>query len=186
VSPSPSFSASAPEQFEQRVNFYASVRDRLMPFTSTLVVGTSNTIKLQAAALVRITQATHQLTRASAVSFSPRHSLTRLSLIANTHTHTLDAGIGQMPSIGHRSLRHGHEHRLRRRATGGQPDRPVCLECVDRERSTSLLDGFPSLISGHQCTAAATNTRSRSRLHSRQRLSRRLRDRRRARMVESK
>ena len=44
----------------------------------------------------------------------------------------IDTGIGQMPSTGHRSRRHGHQHRLRRCAAGSQPDRPVCLECLDR------------------------------------------------------
>ena len=65
-----SLNVSALDQFEKQVNVYAGVRDHLMSFTADLVVGTSNTIKLQAAALSHITQATHQLTRASVVSLS--------------------------------------------------------------------------------------------------------------------
>ena len=126
---------SAFDQFEKRMNYYAGVRDSVMPLTSDLVVGTSNTIKLQAAALAHITEATNQLTRASTVSSCLSLSRPRFS----SHSEQADAGIEQMSSVGHQSLFSGHEHRTRRCSAGGHSDCPVCLECVDRTLFLSLL-----------------------------------------------
>jgi hypothetical protein len=54
-------------EYNKQLNIYASVRDYLITYTTNLVISTSNSIKLQASALVQLTQATNQLTRTTSV-----------------------------------------------------------------------------------------------------------------------
>ena len=55
--------ASALIEYNKQLNAYANVRENLIAYTANLLISTSNSIKLQASALVQITQATNQLTR---------------------------------------------------------------------------------------------------------------------------
>ncbi len=59
--------SSALAGYNKQLNIYASVRDYLITYTTNLVISTSNSIKLQASALVQLTQATNQLTRTTSV-----------------------------------------------------------------------------------------------------------------------
>ena len=60
---------SALIEYNKELNVYANVRDYLIPFTTNLVVATSNTIILQAFSLSQLTQSTNQLTRTAAVRY---------------------------------------------------------------------------------------------------------------------
>ena len=61
------FNESALNEFNKELNSYANVREYLMEFTTDLSILTSNSIKLQSSALVHLTKATNQLTRAALV-----------------------------------------------------------------------------------------------------------------------
>jgi hypothetical protein len=56
---------SALSDYKQQLNSHAQVRDLLMTFVSPLAITTSNSVILQASALVQLTEATNQLTRTS-------------------------------------------------------------------------------------------------------------------------
>jgi hypothetical protein len=64
---SSSSNTSAMEKYKQQINSYANARDYLMRFADSLLITTSNSIKLQAASLAQLTQSINQLTRTSAV-----------------------------------------------------------------------------------------------------------------------
>ena len=66
VSQSPN--ASALLQYSQQLNILAAARDFLVTYTSDLAVGNGNSMELQAATLVQLTQATDQLTRSTLVT----------------------------------------------------------------------------------------------------------------------
>ena len=52
----------------RQMNTNANARDYLVQFTQRLLISTSNSIQLQSASLVHLTQAIHQLTRTTTVS----------------------------------------------------------------------------------------------------------------------
>jgi hypothetical protein len=54
-------------EYNKQVNIYAHIREYLIKFTNNLIIAGPNTIKLQASALVQLTQSTNQLTRATLV-----------------------------------------------------------------------------------------------------------------------
>jgi hypothetical protein len=54
-------------EYNKQVNIYAHLREYLIKFTNNLIIAGTNTIKLQASALVQLTQSTNQLTRATLV-----------------------------------------------------------------------------------------------------------------------
>ena len=58
---------SALIEFNKELNSYANIREYLIKFTTNLAITTSNSIKLQASSLVKLTQTTNQLTRTSLV-----------------------------------------------------------------------------------------------------------------------
>ena len=58
---------SALVEYNKQLNSQAGIRDFLVPFTANLMITTSNSIILQASALVQLTQATNQLTRTTTV-----------------------------------------------------------------------------------------------------------------------
>ncbi|CAF1674871.1 unnamed protein product, partial [Adineta ricciae] len=61
------FNQSALNAYKQQLNTYANILDYLVPYTQNLLITTSNSIRLQAAMLNQLTQATNQLTRTSAM-----------------------------------------------------------------------------------------------------------------------
>ena len=68
---SASLNASTSAVYNQHLNTYATVRDHLIAFASRVLVFTAHSITLQAASLAQLTQATNQLTRATAVRHAP-------------------------------------------------------------------------------------------------------------------
>ena len=110
VSSATSSNESAIAAYKQQINSYANARDYLMRFTDSLLITTSNSIKLQSASLAQLTQSINQLTRSSAVtmrfSFIPTHPhLPFLTAFADDRFTT-------MPSAGSVSVFDGHPSRL--------------------------------------------------------------------------
>ncbi len=61
---------SALIEYNKQLNIQANVHDYLMTFTTNLIIGTSNSIILQATSLAQLTQATNQLTRTTSVKIN--------------------------------------------------------------------------------------------------------------------
>ena len=61
-------------EYLRQINTNANARDYLVQFTQRQLISTANSIQLQSASLVHLTQAINQLTRTSTVSApSPLH-----------------------------------------------------------------------------------------------------------------
>ena len=60
---------STPDQHDTLLNVDAKIRDNLINFTTNFEIFNSLSIKLQASALVQLTESTNQLTRRAAVKF---------------------------------------------------------------------------------------------------------------------
>ena len=76
--------ATALDEYRQQLNAQATLRDYLITFIETVNITNINSIKLQAAALLQLTQSTNQLTRSALVCICtyallhlPRHFLFR-------------------------------------------------------------------------------------------------------------
>ncbi|UJR16137.1 hypothetical protein I4U23_003048 [Adineta vaga] len=69
---SDTLNTTALTEYNKQVNLQANVRDYLMTFLPNLAITTSNSIELQASALVQLTEATNQLTRTSAMIASEK------------------------------------------------------------------------------------------------------------------
>ncbi len=81
---------SALIEYKKQLNSYANIRDYLMSFTTNLVIGSSNSITLQASLLVQLTQATNQLTRSSAVKNFNSHLYKYFHSNKNRSLHLID------------------------------------------------------------------------------------------------
>ena len=69
------------------MNTNANARDYLVQFTQRQLISTVNSIQLQSASLVHLTQAINQLTRTSTVSAPPLvPRLQRLDVLTHTET----------------------------------------------------------------------------------------------------
>ena len=79
-------SATPLDVYQQELNSQATLRDYLITFIDTINTANINSIKLQASALLQLTQSTNQLTRSALVRSFALLSVT-LSVFASRPSH---------------------------------------------------------------------------------------------------
>jgi hypothetical protein len=105
----PIVNQSALDEYERGINRQANMREYLIEHFDNLLISSANTIKIQATSLAQLTQATHQLTRATLVRISS-DNLT----VAIVFSSRLGQSIAAMLTTGIGTLAHRRSDPIRR------------------------------------------------------------------------